>query len=163
MSALDKRHFLPNKKDRENKFFHPVYKMGSNSLKEYQRIEDLLEEVVCDVINGKSKSDILLKAQNGLYENQKKGVTYQRATEYYNAALSRLEVDEPDKNNARQILYGMYLNIYREQMEEGNLVGAKQTLDSLTKLMGLDKPDSQTNVQINSNDNKVEIKFGFQE
>lgn len=163
--ALDKKHYLPKKSDREYKgHFHPLYKLATPNKREYDRIESLLEEVVCDVVNGKSKSDIILKAQNGLYENQSKGVVYNTALEYYNAALSRLQVDEVDKDNAKTIIYGQYLNLYKEMMEEGNLIGAKQVLDSLTKLMGLDKPDNQTNVQINNNnDGTLSINFGFSE
>lgn len=160
---LNKKHFLPNKKDRETKFYHPIYKMGSKSLKEYQRIEDLLDEATCDVINGISKSDILLKFKNGMYENMSKGVTLPIAEEYYKAILSRLQIDEPEKDNARQVFYSMYLQLYREQMEIGNYLGARQTLDSMVKLMGLDKQNN-TNIQINgSDDGKVVVNFGFKE
>lgn len=158
---LNKKHYLPNEKDRESKWYHPVYKMGGKSAKEFQRIEDLLDEMTCDLVNGKAKSEIILKAQNGLYENQKKGVEYREASEYYKAILSRLQIDEPDKDNAKSAFYSMYLNIYREQLEEGNLMGAKATLDSMVKLMGLDKPTNA--IQVNNSSDKVEIKFGFSE
>lgn len=161
MPNLNKKHFLPRKSDREYKYFHPVYKMGTYSKKEYDRIEDLLDEASCDLINGLSKSDMLIKFENGLYGNQSKGVSHSQALEYYKAILSRLEIDEPDKDNARQIFYSMYLNLYKEQLELGNTIGAKQTLDSMVKLMGLDKQNPTTAVQINSNNDKVEINFGF--
>lgn len=135
--------------------------MGSKSLKEFNRIEDLLDEATCDLVNGISKSEILLKFQNGLYENQTKGVSLSTAEEYYKAILSRLQIDEPDKDNARQIFYSMYLQLYREQMEVGNTLGAKQTLDSMVKLMGLDKQNPSTAIQVNTNNDKVEINFGF--
>lgn len=161
---LNKKHYLPNKKDREYKgHFHPLYKFATPNKREFQRIEDLLDEMTCSLVNGKSKSEIILMAQNGLFENQTKGVSYDTANEYYKAVLSRLQIDEPDKDNARSVFYQMYLQIYKEQMEEGNLMGAKATLDSLTKLMGLDKPMNQTNVQINNDDkNGITVNFGFQ-
>ena len=159
--SLDKRHYSPNKKDRKiEQNFHPIYKCAVPNKKNFERIEEILDEATCDFINGKSKSDILLKLENGLYNGQKKGLSYNTALEYYNAVLSRLQVDELEKDNAKSAFYAMYLNIYAEQMEVGNLVGAKQTLDSMVKLMGLDKtPD--TAIQINNSNDKVEIKFGF--
>lgn len=159
--SLDKRHSLPNKKDRKVDYFHPIYKHSSKSVKEFNRVEDVLDEVTCDLINGMSKSDILLKLHNGLYENQKKGITYPMALEYYNAVLNRLQIDEPEKDNARQVFYSMYLNLYREQMEVGNTLGAKATLDSMIKLMGLDRQSPTTAIQINSNNDTMEIKFGL--
>ena len=160
--SLDKRHFLPNKKDREYKYFHPIYKMGSKSLKEYERVEDVLDVVTCDVINGVAKSDILLKLEAGLYENQTKGLSHLNALEYYKAVLSRLQIDEPEKDNARQVFYSMYLNLYREQMEAGNTIAAKQTLDSMVKLMGLtDKPTTAVQVNAGEKDKNITINFGF--
>lgn len=159
--SLDKKHFLPNHKDRKADFFHPIYKLGSKSLKEFNRVEEVLDQCTCDLINGLSKSDIIIKLENGLYESQTKKLTHNVALEYYNAVLSRLQIDEPEKDNARQVFYSMYLNLYREQMEIGNHIGAKATLDSMVKLMGLDKQNPSTAIQVNTNNDKVEINFGF--
>ena len=95
---MDKKHFLPNAKDRKVEWYHPLYKMSSKSLKEYNRVEDLLDECTCDLINGKSKSDIIIKLESGLYENQHKKVSHKTALEYYNCILSRLQIDEPEKD-----------------------------------------------------------------
>lgn len=161
---LDKRHFSPSKSEREihvNDYYHPIYKTGGNNIKEYKRIEDLLDEATCDFINGLSKSDILIKFEKGLYDNQKKGVGHNIALQYYRAILSRLEIDEPNKDEAKYAFYSMYLNLYREAMEAGNRMEAKQILDSMVKLTGLDKQTPQTAIQVNGGD-KVEVKFGFE-
>lgn len=158
---MDKKHFLPNAKDRKVEWYHPLYKMSSKSLKEYNRVEDLLDECTCDLINGKSKSDIIIKLESGLYENQHKKVSHKTALEYYNCILSRLQIDEPEKDKAKNIFYSMYLNLYREQMEMGNHIGAKATLDSMVKLMGLDKPTNA--ILINSDkEGGVTVNFGFE-
>lgn len=159
--SLNKKHFLPNKSEREYKYFHPIYKMGGHSLKEFQRIEDLLDDSTCDLINGLSKSEILLKFQNGMYEDQHgKGVSLNTAEEYYKAILSRLSLDrDRDVEQVKDALYSQYLNIYREAMESGNLMMAKSTLDSLVKLYGIDKQPENA-IQINST-GSVDIKFGF--
>ena len=157
---IDKKHYLPKKKDRANKWFHPIYKYNSKSQQEYNRIEDLLDEITVDVVNGLAKSDIFLKMESGLYENMKKGVKHDTALDYYRAVMSRLQIDEPDRDNAKNIFYSMYLNLYREQMEVGNTIGAKATLDSMVRLMGLDKPTNA--ILINSDkEGGITVNFGF--
>lgn len=161
--ALDKRHYLPKKSDRKyNGHFHPVYGWSTINKKEFDRIEALLEELVVDVINGKSKSDILEKCKLGMYENMEKGVTYQTATEYYKCVMNRLKLDEPESiDNARSVIFSMYLNLYNEAMESYDHLGARSTLDSMVKLLGLAKKDADTAIQINNTSDGVTINFGF--
>lgn len=160
---LDKKHYLPNKKDRElTPHFHPIYKLSAPNKKEFDRVEKVLDEVTCDVVNGLPKSDIMLKLMNGEYENQNKGVHEDRAREYYNAVMSRMELDNDGQiENARNVFSSMYLNLYKECLEIGNHIGAKAALDSLVKLMGLDKPTNQTNIQVNNSSQGLTINFGI--
>lgn len=164
--SLDKRHYSPNKDERTTKqTFHPIYKMKSPAKKEFDRVEALLDEVTVDVVNGIPKSEIFLKLTDKEqlhYPHQNKALSYYVAEEYWRAIEARLALDRNrDCERVKDALYAQYLNIYREAVEMGNLMVAKATLDSLQKLYGIDKPN-QTNVQINSGDeNKVEIKFGF--
>lgn len=161
MGKLSEKHYSPDISKRKLEYFHPIYKCASHSKKEFDRVERVLDEATCDLINGKSKSDILLKLENGLYTDQPKGLCHQKAEEYFRAILSRLKVDEPDIDNAKASFYSMYLNLYNEAMEMGNTLIAKQVLDSMVKLMGLDKPPT-TAIQINSGkENGVTVNFGF--
>lgn len=158
---LNKKHYLPNKKDRECEgHYHPLYKMATPNKREFQRIEDLLDEITVDVVNGKGKSEILLRCRNGTYENMPKGVSLSTAEDYYKAVMSRLQLDEIEKDNARSVFYSMYLNMYEEAMSIGNHLVAKGILDSMVKLMGLDKPQ-QTNIQINNADEGLTINFNL--
>lgn len=158
--SLDKKHYLPNKKDRVlDKHWHPIFKFATPNKKEFDRVENLLDEISCDVVNGKGKSEIMMKCRQGMYEHMSKGVSYNTASEYYNAVMSRLQLDEVDKDNAKSVFYSMYLNMYEEAMSIGNHMVAKGILDSMVKLMGLDKPNSQTNIQVNSDN--VKLSFGF--
>lgn len=163
MPGLDKRHYLPNPEDRKiTERFHPIYKGGTINKKEFDRIEDLLQEITCDVTNGIPFSDIMIKLkQGGHYENQPKPVSYQTAERYLDAVKSRLSLDRNrDLEQVKDALYSQYLNLYRESMENGNHMLAKQVLDSLVKLYGIDKPTApQTAIQVN--DGKVEIRFGL--
>lgn len=160
---MDKRHFLPKKEDRELKqFFHPVYKMGTHSKKEYDRVECLLDEISADVCNGLTFSEIMLHLkQNDRYENQKKPVKHNTAVEYIEAVKSRMALDRNrDIEQVKDALYTQYLNLYREALEAGNLITAKAVLDSLVKLYGIDKSPAAA-VQINTDKESVSINFGL--
>ena len=161
--SLAKEHYLPRKTDREKKWYHPIYQYGSHSQKEYNRIEALLDEITCDVVNGVSTSEILLYLQSGdRYENQKKPLSPVTANSYIDAVRSRLALDRNrDSEQVKDAIYSQYLQIYRESMENGNLMMAKSTLDSLVKLYGFDKAPT-TAVQINNSSDGVTINFGFE-
>ena len=164
---LNKLHYSPNVEDRKVKqHFHPIYKMSCPVKKEFDRIEDLLDEICVDTVNGIPNSEIILKLTDKNqthYNNQTKAVTVKTAKEYLKAVESRLALDRRrDIDAVKDSLYAQYLNLYRECLEMGNHMTAKSVLDSLMKLYGLDKPINQTNVQINGNDDgKIEINFGF--
>lgn len=156
--ALDKRHFSPNKDERQCKYFHPIYKYGSNSAKEFDRIERLLDEMSVDYINGKTKSDIYLKLASGGYKN---GTAVKKPAfdEYWRAIESRLSIDrERDMEQIKDALYAKYIALYEESVESGNILGAKSVLDSLMKLMGIDSKQQNINI---APANDITIKFGF--
>ena len=162
--ALDKRHYMPKKEDREHKTkWHPIYKYGSNSKKEYERIENLLDEISVDVCNGLTFSEIILHLKQGdRYEHQTKPIKDNTIKQYIDAVKSRLALDRSrDVEQVKDVLYTQYINLYREALEGGNLITAKSVLDSLIKLYGIDKPAQQTAVQINTNKENLNINFGF--
>lgn len=159
---ISKKHYSPNKEDREVKqTFHPIYKMACPTKKEFDRVEEILDNVVCDIVNGLSKSDIYFKLKNGQYPLMKKGLAEPTCKEYYDAAMSRLKYDREEKEEAlKDKLYAMYENLYREAMVEGSNMQAKAVLDSIVKLAGLDKP--KTAIQINNTEKDgIVINFGF--
>ena len=159
--SLDKRHFSPNKSDRQIKqWFHPLYRMESPSKKEFERIECLLDEVSVDVVNGLTFSEILLHLeQGGRYEHQKKPLSHQTAVQYVEAVKSRMALDRNrDHDQVKDVLYSQYLNLYREALEQNNIITAKQVLDSLVKLYGFDKAPAAA-VQINTDKEQVNINF----
>lgn len=159
---INKKHYLPNKSDREVEAkFHPIYKMACPNKKNFDRVEEVLDAVVCDIINGKSKSDIYFKLKSGEYPNMKKGLADPTINEYYAAAMSRLRYDREEKEEAlKDKLFAMYENLYNEAMEGGENMQAKAILDSIVKMAGLDKP--KTAIQINNTEKDgLTINFGF--
>lgn len=158
---ISKKHYSPNPSERKIEgTFHPIYKMACPNKKNFDRVEEVLDEVVCDIINGKSKSDIYFKLKNGEYPNMKKGLADPTIKEYYDAAMSRLRYDREEKEEAlKDKLYAMYQNLYNEAMLGGENMQAKAILDSIVKMAGLDKPKQQINIQTETGD--LKINFGF--
>lgn len=154
--ALAKSHGLKVAKERKAK--PSKYTLKND---EYAAVEDTVAKVYVDICNCVSKSDILEKIMNGLYGNRpcKKRHSY----EYYNAALSRLQEDrDNEQEDLKNIFYARYESLLADAVESGDRATAKGILDSMVKFfLGLDK---QNNVQITTtanDENKVEIKFGY--
>ena len=161
--SLDKRHYLPKKSERKvEATYHPIYKMATPNKKEFERVEEVLDNVVCDIVNGLSKSDIFFKLRDAKYPNMKKGLSEFTTKEYYEAAMSRLSLDrDRDEEQIKNTIYAQYLNLYREAMEEGSNSQAKAILDSLVKLYGFDRKPVQ-NVNIEAKDGNINVSFGFE-
>lgn len=164
MGQLHKEHFNadPEKRKIEG-HFHPIYKYCERSKKEFERVENILDAVTCDVANGLGKSDILQKLERGQYPYQnEKGLSSTTAHAYYNCVMQRLKVDRTkDVEQARDVIFTRYETLLAEAIENGNRLEAKAILDSMAKFMGLDK-QPQTAIQVNSTEKEgITINFGF--
>ena len=157
-NRLNEDHLLPSKLKR--------YKRGS-TFKEraqsalFNNADDVLDEVYVDICNGVARSDITQKLMGGLYEPQKKGMTYRTANEYYNTALDRMHYNT-DVEHARlkDIFYNRYESLLEAAIKKGDVYNAKGVLDSMAKIfLGMDK--QQNNIQINNNKEGITIHFGF--
>lgn len=127
--------------------------------KDYEYVEDMLSLVICDIINGVSKSDIFRKLEQQLYEGQRKPYTYKTAEMYYYTAIQRIREDrEQEVEELRDKLYSQYYSLYADAVKNGNTFVAKQVLDSIAKVFAV-TPDKKVDIQVA--DNKVNISFGF--
>lgn len=153
-----KAHTRP-KEERKCKAFYDGRKVKG---KDYEKTEQLISLVMCDIINGVSRSDILTKLKEKMYENQKQAYKEHSALEYYYVALNRIKEDrEENIDNLKGLLYSQYYQLFNESMEAGNTLTAKSVLDSIAKIF---LGDNKNNIQItttNNDENKVEIKFGY--
>jgi len=114
-----------------------------------------------DICNGVARSDITQKLMKGLYEPQKRGMTYRTANEYYNCALDRMHYNT-DVEHARlkDIFYNRYESLLETAIKKGDIFNARGILDSMTKtFLGDDREKNK--IEINSNNGEVVIKFGF--
>lgn len=128
--------------------------------KDYEYVEDMLALIICDIVNGLQKSDIMTKLQNQMYEGQRQPYTYKTSEEYYYTAISRIREDrEKEIEELRDKLYSQYYSLYADAVKNNNTLVAKQILDSIAKVFAI-APDKK-NVDVQISDNKVHISFGF--
>lgn len=158
---LDEDHLLPSKLQR--------YKRGGSFAERarstlFNQVDDVLDEVYCDICNGVARSDIVQKLMKTQYESQsgqQKNMTYRTANEYYNCALDRMHFNT-DIEHARlkDIFYNRYESLLEAAVKKGDIFNAKGVLDSMAKIfLGMDK--QQNNIQINNNKDGITIHFGF--
>lgn len=158
---LAEDHLLPSKLQR--------YKRGESFAERarstlFNQVDDVLDEVYCDICNGVARSDIVQKLMKTQYESQsgqQKNMTYRTANEYYNCALDRMHFNT-DIEHARlkDIFYNRYESLLEAAVKKGDIFNAKGVLDSMAKIfLGMDK--QQNNIQINNNKDGITIHFGF--
>lgn len=127
--------------------------------KDYEYVEDMLALIICDIINGVSKSDIFRKLEQQLYDGQRQPYKFKTAEMYYYTAIQRIREDrEKEVEELRDKLYSQYYSLYADAVKNGNTIGAKMILDSIAKVFAV-TPDKKVDIQVA--DNKVNISFGF--
>lgn len=131
---------------------------GSKS-ENYNKTEDTISMVYCDICNGVSRTDCLDKLKEGLYGHNP--LKQRQAEYYYKAALDRIKCDrETELETLKDMLYARYEALFADAVECGDRSTAKSILDSLAKIfLGSDK--NNTNIQVNANSDGVKISFGF--
>jgi hypothetical protein len=158
VTKLNEDHLLPSKVQRYKRG-HTFAERARSAL--FNTADDVLDEVYCDIANGVSRSDITQKLMKGLYEPQKRGMTYRTAQEYYNCALDRMHFNtDVEHAELKDIFYTRYESLLETAIKKGDIFNAKGVLDSMAKIfLGMDK--QQNNIQINNNKDGITIKFGF--
>lgn len=158
---LAKSHGNKSKADRKAKKNPPSKKGAATLTDAYNKADDLVELVYCDIANGVSRSVIIDKIMKGLYDN--KPLKARQSAEYYNRALDRFAVDtDIEAEKLRQMFYTRYETLLEEAVKKGDLYNARGILDSMSKIfLGVDK--QQTNILINSDkEGGVTVNFGFE-
>ena len=161
VTQLNEDHLLPSKLKR--------YKRGERWCERAQsalfnQTDDVIDEVYVDICNGVSRTDITQKLINGLYESQKRGMTYRTAQEYYNTALDRMHFNtDVEHQRLKDIFYTRYESLLETAIKKNDVFNAKGILDSMAKifLVGDMKNTNNAKVEVNTKDSKVTISFGF--
>ena len=157
-------HSLANKEDRKVRacVVNGETRITKRNKDKYERTENLIEEVYCDITNGFTKSEIIRKIKLALYEPQQNKQPRDNNFPYevYNAAMARLKEDaDIKKDDMRNMVYGQFLAVYNDAVLIGDRQSALRALENIGKLNGL-YDDVKTEINLNSN-GPVEIKFGF--
>lgn len=162
--AFDKKgHGIPRYEDRKER---------ANELLSHQRLREnwmradhIVDQVYCDLCNGISRSDIILKFANCQYDGQKKSIKERTAQDYISSAIDRLHYDmEAKQEDLRADLYGKLLTVYNDAMQANDRYSAIGALQTIMKLTGCMVQQPSTAIQINSGkDGNVTVNFGFQD
>lgn len=137
-------------------------RVSQKQLDEYDRVERLVNEVQCDLVNGVLRSDIFRKFKEGLYENLGEKKIGDRQIQYYiKAAWDKMKEDRVDKvNELRDILFSQYMAIYQDSIEVGNSMAAKSCLDSIAKIFLPDEKNVNLNAKVEGD---ITIDFNLME
>ena len=152
-------HSLPTFKERRAA---KMKETGTN-FSRWLKADKVIDEIYVDLCNGVTKSDIIQKMSEGLYENQEgKGIKERTALEYLKAAQQRLMYDfESQAEEMRADLYGKLITVYADAVKCNDRYNAIQAVNTIMKLTGVAKDKPQNNIQVNANQEGITINFGF--
>ena len=158
---IAKSHGSPDKKDR-------VAKGGGNSkigfitkTKVYKQVDEIIDQVYCDIANGLTKSEIINMLKSGHYG---KSMQTRNAYDYYNTAVDRFCQEKNEElDKLRGIYFGRFETLYRDAIKKGDIYNANNILQSVCRIFGLEAPKTpDTAIQINSGgDGGITVNFGF--
>lgn len=138
-------------------------RVSQKQLDEYDRVQRLIEEVQCDLVNGVLRSEIFNKFRDRQYENlnPKKDIGERQIQNYIKAAWELMREDRIEKQNElRDMLFSQYMSQYAEATQMGNVIAAKGVLDSIAKIF---LPDEKT-LNLNANvQGDITIDFNLTE
>ena len=132
-------------------------------MEKWLRADKIVDEVYVDLCNGLTKSDVIQKMAEGLYEHQDgKGIKERTALDYLKAAMQRMAYDyEKDAEQLRADLYTKLTAVYADAVEHNDRYNAINALQTLMKLTGVAMDKQQNNIQVNANKDGITINFGF--
>jgi len=160
---LAKTHSKQSKLDRKAKKNPPIVGGVPTLTEAYNKADDLVSQVYCDIANGVSRSVVIDKIVKGVYDGMDRPLAPRTAANYYNAALDRFAVDtDVEAEKLRQVFYTRYESLLEEAVKKGDLYNARGILDSMSRIFGIERKTPDTAIMINSDkENGVTINFGF--
>ena len=133
---------------------------NANVIAEKKRV---IEAMYNDCIRGKQKYQIREKFTNGEDDNSSKGD--RTFFTYWNNMIDKFaEEFEENKKQLKSKFISRYLFLYEKFVEEKNYKGAREVLDSLKKMTGMDEP-IEANIDLSGEltvdfglDNEIEVQ-----
>lgn len=128
--------------------------------KEYKNAEEVIDQVYCDIANGRTKTEIIKMLKGGHYG---KTMQTRNAYDYYNAAVDRFCTEKNEQaDKLRAIYFGRFETLYRDAIQKGDIYNANNILQSVCRIFGLEAPKSPaTAIQINNEKEGITVNFGF--
>lgn len=160
---IAKSHGDPDKSNRQAKPSSDGRGGFMAKTKVYKQVDEIIDQVYCDIANGKTKTEIINMLKNGDYG---KTMQSRNARDYYNAAVSRFcDEKNEEAEKLKAIYFGRFETLYADAIKKGDIFNANNILQSVCRIFGLEAPKSpttQVNVQNNSDkENGITINFGF--
>lgn len=126
---------------------------NANVIAEKRRIINAMKD---DCIRGKQKYEIREKFTDGKYNND---VCSDRSFyEYWNDMIAKFgEEFEANREQLKSKFVSRYLFLYEKMIEKNDLKGAREVLDSLKRMTGMDDP-SKLDLNMSGD---IQIDFGF--
>lgn len=123
--------------------------------------EELVQLIVCDILNGMSRYRVLLKLKRDQYEDFKssefsRSKQYDLVQEAYECCKIPLA---EDRQKQRELFIARYEDILEECRDSRDRQNAISALKEMSRLLGLYEPDK---VDVNANVN-VDISFGLED
>lgn len=105
--------------------------------------EALLDEIMCDLINGVSRFQIKRKLDEDQYETRTTSeMTYNTKMDLIAECFKRFALETKDeRDKARDIMYARVLSVYEDAITVHDRKSALQALKQLTDLQGLLIPE----------------------
>jgi hypothetical protein len=126
---------------------------NANVIAEKKRV---IEAMYNDCIRGKQKYQIREKFTNSEYNNSSKGD--RTFFSYWNDMMDKFaEEFEENKKQLKSKFISRYLFLYEKFVEEKNYQGAREVLDSLKKMTGMDEP-IEANIDLSG---ELTVDFGL--
>lgn len=128
---------------------------NANVIAEKKRV---IEAMYYDCIHGKQKYQIREKFVDGKYDN--KVCSDRSFYEYWNVMIDKFaEEFEENKKQLKSKFVARYLYLYEKMIDKNDLKGAREVLDSLKKMTGMDEP-LEADINING---ELIVDFGLDE
>lgn len=129
--------------------------------KVYKQADEIIDQVYCDIANGRTKTEIINMLKNGDYG---KSMQYRNAIDYYNAAVSRFSEEKNEEaEKLKAIYFGRFETLYADAVKKGDIYNANNILQSVCRIFGLEAPKSPTTqVNVQNNSDVIKISFGLQ-
>lgn len=109
---------------------------NANTIAEKKRV---IEAMYNDCIRGKQKYQIREKFVDGKYDNSSK--SDRSFFTYWNEMIDKFaEEFEENKKQLKSKFIARYLYLYEKMIDKNDLKAAREVLDSLKKMTGMDEP-----------------------